>query len=224
MTATPQPGSRLLSSPEWVYLLREFDASYRYGSAGGSKAIRSHRRKVRERISDVYESNAPVVDRAPATLPVVAHLPRALELGSRGALAPLARTLDRVKHHLTWEYGYEKVPRHLAERYAYCEILGPQGPVICDDLILGLVLFAPRTTYPAHHHAGIEESYVSVAGAWSENDLAVYAPGSLVLNRDAHEHRITTGDHDPSLLAYAWVGDPERLANPGMSFSARRRA
>ena len=215
--------SRLADHPEWMYLLREFDTSYRYGSAGGSKAIRRHRRQVRERISDVYEENAPVHTREPAELPVVAHLPRALELGTRGALAPVARTLDRVKHHLTWEYGYERVPRGLAAKYAYCEVLGPKGPVIADNIILGLVLFAPRTTYPAHNHAGIEESYVSIAGAWSENDLAVYAPGSLVLNRDSHEHRITTGDYEPTLLAYAWVGEPERLANPGMKFSGARK-
>ena len=214
---------RLLSSPEGIYLLRELDSSYRYGSAGGSKAIRRHRRLVRERLSDAFEDNVPVLEREPATLPVVAHLPRALELGTRGALAPFARTLDRVKHQLAWEYGYEKVPRHLAEKYAYCEVLGPQGPVHGENLILGLVLFAPRTTYPAHNHAGIEESYVSVAGAWSENDLAVYAPGSLILNGDSHEHRITTGDYEPTLLAYAWVGEPERLANPGMRFSGPRR-
>ena len=64
---------------------------------------------------------------------------------------------------------------------------------------------------------------MSIAGAWSENDAAVYAPGSLVLNGDGHEHRITTGDHEPSLLAYAWVGDSARLASPGMRFSGRRQ-
>lgn len=36
--------------------------------------------------------------------------------------------------------------------------------------------------YPQHSHTDIEESYISVAGAWSENDVAVYAPGSLIFN------------------------------------------
>ena len=31
--------------------------------------------------------------------------------------------------------------------------------------------------------AEIEESYISIAGGWSENDGAVYAPGSMILNR-----------------------------------------
>ena len=88
---------------------------------------------------------------------------------------------------------------------------------------LGFVLFAPGTTYPQHSHVGIEESYISVAGAWSENHAAVYAPGSLILNKPGDEHRITTGDLEPCLLAYAWVGAQERLAAPGMKLTASRK-
>ncbi|WP_245947410.1 dimethylsulfonioproprionate lyase family protein [Jannaschia seohaensis] len=110
------------------------------------------------------------------------------------------------------------MPKALARRYAYCEVLGPKGPVPADDLILGFVLFAPKTTYPQHSHKGISESYISIAGSWSENDAAVFAPGSLILNDDGHEHRITTGDRDPCLLAYAWTGAPEALSGP-MTFS-----
>lgn len=217
-------GEKFLDVPEWVYLVREFDAVYRYGSAGGSRSIRSHRRRVRESISAVFETNPAVVDREPATLPVVAHLPRALDLGGRGAVDGLSRTLGPVVSKMTWEYGYERVPRPLVKKYAFCELVGPRGPVVSDAVILGLVLFAPRTTYPQHHHTGIEESYVSLAGSWSENDDAVYAPGSLILNRSEHEHRITTGDYEPSLLAYAWVGAAERLASPGMRFSRAKPA
>lgn len=214
----------LYDAPEWLYLLRDFDALYRHGSAGGSKAIRKHRRLVREAISDVFEANAEITEREPATKPVVAHLPRALDLGARGALDGLSRTLARVSDQLTWEYGYERVRPSLSKKFAYCEIVGPQGPVRADEVILGMVLFAPRTTYPQHHHRGIEESYVSVAGAWSENDDAVHAPGSLILNRSEHEHRITTGDYEPCLLAYAWIGPSDRLAAPEMKFSSSRKS
>ena len=135
----------------------------------------------------------------------------------------MARALREVKDSLSWEYGYEKVSKSLGQKYAYCEILGPQGPVQCDTLILGFVLFAPNTTYPQHSHQDIEESYVSISGAWSENNTAVYAPGSLIFNRPGDEHRITTGDRDPCLLAYAWVGPGERLAEPQMKLSAARK-
>ena len=131
--------------------------------------------------------------------------------------------MERVAHLLTWEYGYKRVPKTLARKYAYCEVLGPQGPVKSDRMILGFVLFAPNTTYPQHSHSDIEESYVSIAGAWSENELAVYAPGSLILNKPGEEHRITTGQYDPCLLAYAWIGPDDRLAQPGMKFSRTRK-
>ncbi|MBO0904303.1 dimethylsulfonioproprionate lyase family protein [Jiella sonneratiae] len=214
----------LAESANWKYLLQEFDMLYRHGSAGGSKAIRSHRKRVRDTLSAIVERNPRIVGREPQLKPVVEHLPRALDLGARTAVGGIARALAHVAGSLEWSYGYPTVPKALTRKYAYAEILGPGGPVEAPDLILGFVLFAPGTTYPQHAHQDIEESYVSVAGAWSENDGAVYAPGSLILNRSGVEHRITTGEQDPCLLAYAWTGAPERLAAPGMKFSSRRPA
>ncbi|MEI4472186.1 dimethylsulfonioproprionate lyase family protein [Frigidibacter sp. MR17.24] len=226
-TAAPTAGTGPLSLrevPGWYYLLREFDALYRQGSAGGSDLIRSHRARVRTALASVFAADPPVLERAPVQLPVTAHLGRALDLGERGAMQGMARALREVRGRLSWEYGYEKMPKALARKYAYCEVLGPKGPVQSAQLILGFVLFAPSTTYPQHSHSGIEESYISVAGAWSENEMAVYAPGSLIFNKPGHEHRITTGDQDPCLLAYAWLGGQDRLAAPGMRLTAARRA
>lgn len=213
---------QLADCPDWLYLLREFDDLYRYGSAGGSRLIRSHRKRVRDALSSIMESSPNVRTRQSATKPVVAHLPRALDLGENGAVHAMARALSRVTELLNWEYGYEKVPKALEKKYAYCEILGPRGPVVTDRLVLGFVLFAPRTTYPQHSHEEIEESYISIAGAWSENDAAVHAPGSLILNRPGAEHRITTADREPCLLAYAWTGPATRLAAPAMKFTPKR--
>jgi dimethylpropiothetin dethiomethylase len=97
--------------------------------------------------------------------------------------------------------------------------MGPKGPIVSETLVLGLVLFAPGTIYPTHSHQEITESYFCLSGAISENDVGVYAPGSLILNPPEHPHRITTSDSEPSLLAYAWVGSPEKLACPKMVFS-----
>jgi dimethylpropiothetin dethiomethylase len=71
---------------------------------------------------------------------------------------------------------------------------------------LGLVLFAPKTTYPAHAHKDITESYICLSGATSENDAGVYVPGSMIINVPEHKHAITTSDREPALLAYAWTG------------------
>ena len=45
----------------------------------------------------------------------------------------------------------------------------------------------------------------------------------LILNRPGEEHRITTGQIDPCLLAYAWIGPNDRLSQPGMKFSKTRK-
>lgn len=212
-----------MDCPSWIYLLREFEALYRFGSAGGSSSIRSHRKRVRDNLSAVIATNPAIVAREPTTKPVVAHLPRALDLGERAAMQGMARALREVRNDLHWEYGYDRMPKALSRKYAYCDILGPNGPVHADRLVLGFVLFAPGTTYPQHSHQEIEESYISIAGAWSENNAAVYAPGSLILNRSGDEHRITTGDLEPCLLAYAWTGPGERLRAPQMKLSPTRK-
>lgn len=219
-----QGAGQLRDYPSWIYLLKEFHEVYSGGSAGGSKAVRAHRKKVRDTLSGVMNAAPAVMPRSPTTLPVTKHLPRAFDLAARGSMAAMSRALERAADELTWEYGYQRVPPHLRQTYGYCEVLGPRGPVICDRLTLGFVLFAPRTTYPQHAHKDIEESYISIAGDWSENEMVVLAPGSLILNTPGHEHRITTGNHNPCLLAYAWVGPSDRLNMPTMKFSKARKS
>jgi dimethylpropiothetin dethiomethylase len=212
---------RLQEHPSWKYLLQEVDTLYRMGSSGGSPLIRSHRKRVRDRLSKAIKSNPLILENSPKSLPVTAHLPRALDLGERGAMQGIARALREVSAKLEWVYGYEKLPKALVKKYAYCEVLGPRGPVQAENIIIGFVMFAPSTTYPQHSHTEIEESYISVAGSWSENNAAVFAPGSLILNTPGSKHRITTGDIDPCLLAYAWTGPTERLIAPDMNFSKK---
>ncbi len=210
---------RLKDCPEWDYLLRDYYEFYRRLSAGGSAKIRAHQRMVRERISRVLKSNAEVRAGASVDKPVTAHLQRALDNGRQERHGAFIRAIEAVRHHLVWQYGYEKVPRGLERKYAYAELAGPTGPVMTDEVILGLVLFAPGCTYPAHAHDGISESYICLSGAVSENDQGVYAPGSLIFNPPGQLHRITVAEHNPSLLCYAWVGDQEKLANQKMVFT-----
>lgn len=221
--ATAINSSSLHDHPNWAYLLREIDTLYRQGSAGGSKLIRAHRKRVRDATARLLNRNTSMVLRKPSEKPVCAHLDRVLDMGRRGVMQPVAEALSHLRSDLTWEYGYQKIPAALARKYAYCEVVGPRGPIYSSDLILGFVLFAPKTTYPQHSHQDIEESYISIAGAWSENDIAVHAPGSLILNHPGSEHRITTADHEPCLLAYAWLGPEHRLHDNEMKLSYTRK-
>ena len=213
---------RLSDEPDWTYLLDEIDSVYRYGSAGGSEVIEEHRRTVRDRLHAVVETDAPLVRRTGDPLPVLLHLGRAVDRGADGPLSGMTRALARVTDSLPWEITYRNVPEKLTRDLGYCELVGPRGPVRSEDLILGLVLLAPHTTYPQHSHEDIEESYVTVSGAWSENDAAVYGPGSLIFNQTNEEHRITVGHSGPCLLVYAWVSSAERLADPHTQFGGVR--
>jgi len=225
MVDSPDDGSfasRLRQFPDWRYLLREFYNLYRYSSAGGSPHIRSHQKEVRHRLSRLLNHDPPMNQIQASEKPVCVHLSRALDLGLSYSTAPLARAIERIRDQLYWEFGYEKMPLGLSQKYAFSEFMGPKGPIVSEELILGLVLFAPGTTYPTHSHKDLSESYFCLSGAISENHVGVYAPGSLILNPPDHPHRITTSDLEPSLLAYAWVGSPENLANPKMAFSRQK--
>lgn len=215
--------TRLADAPDWGYLLREAHELYRESGAGGSARIRAHQRLVRASIQKVLRSDPPI--RAPEAQgkPVTAHLRRALDRGRLDRTVTLIRAIDAVVGELAWLYGYDKVPRGLADRYAFAELAGPRGPIETEELILGLVLFAPGCTYPAHAHHDITESYYVLSGSVSENDDGVWAPGSLIFNPPGRLHRITVSDRDPSLLLYAWTGPAEQLRSQKMRFSRASR-
>ena len=219
----PQTGLHLTDRPAWGYLLRDFLEMYRIIPAGGSASIRAHQRLVREKITGVLRANPTLRMTDAATKPVTGHLQRALDQGRGTPMSRVIRSIDGLAGQLSWQYGYDKVPRGLDQKYAYAELLGPTGPVQSDQIILGLVLFAPGCIYPTHAHDGITESYICLSGAMSQNDQGVYVPGSMIFNLPGQMHRITVADLEPSLLAYAWIGPPEKLLSQKMVFSRKPR-
>ena len=222
MTAPEPDTAKMADRPDWVYLLREIREFYRRSGAGGSAKIRTHQRVVREAISRLLlDKETRIQMQPPEDKPVTAYLGRALDNGREGPVRQLVRTLDPVVHHLSWLYGYDKVPRGLAKKYAFAEIAGYRGPVLSEEVTLGLVLFGPKCTYPAHAHDGLTESYYVVSGTVSENDEGVWAPGSLIFNPPGRKHRITVSDREPSLLLYAWHGPKTKLSNQKMVFTRK---
>jgi len=213
----------LRDRPDWGYLLNEIYWAYRHSSSGGSRPIRAHHRLVRERLNKAIAENPVVLAPRPRNKPVCVHLGRALDNGKRFGPAPLVRCVETLAPDLAWRYGYRSMPGKLGEKYAYAEFLGPMGPVVADTLVLGCVLFAPRTIYPSHAHRGVTESYICLSGAMSQNDAAVYTPGSMILNTPDFDHKITTCALEPTLLAYAWTGAAADLAEQEMAFRRRRR-
>ncbi|MEM9782984.1 MAG: dimethylsulfonioproprionate lyase family protein [Pseudomonadota bacterium] len=223
MDGTPpdaaQP-NRLRDVPDWRYLLHEVYELYRATGAGGSEAIRNHQRLVREAISRTMKANAEVLERVPELKPVNKHLRRAFDLGRRSVCERAVTAIANIEDRLAWQYGYDRVPRGLVSNFAWCEFAGPHGPVQTGEVILGQVLFAPGTIYPAHKH-DITESYVVLSGAVSQNDDGVFMPGSMMFNPAGRRHRITVGERNPALLLYAWHGKREALEGQKLNFKRR---
>ena len=215
---------RLSDLPDWRYLLKECYELYRYLDSGGSTLIRAHQRGVREAISRTLKNNAKLALGTPTQKPVTKHLQRCLNRGKAHRHASVIRAFETIQEHLDWEYGYERMPKGLENKYAYAEICGHQGPVISEEVILGVVLFAPGCVYPSHSHDGITESYICLSGSVSENHQGVYAPGSMIFNPPAHTHRITVSTQEPALLLYAWMGEPGVLNDQKMVFSRKKKS
>lgn len=213
----PDAPPRLADLPDWAYLLRELHDLYRGLLSGGSEVIRAHQRRVRTEIAGLLRADPALSLPAPRALPVTAHLRRALDRGKlETTTASFVRAVQAVAPALHWQYGYERLPKGLASKYAFAEFAGPGGPVVTDRVMLGVVLFAPGCIYPVHAHDGITESYVCLSGAMSQNHQGVHAPGSLIFNPPGQMHRITVSDREPCLLSWAWEGPPDRLVNPRM--------
>jgi dimethylpropiothetin dethiomethylase len=217
----PRP-IRLSDTSDLRYILREYYDLYRKIASGGSTKIRSHQRDVREAIGRIIKADPPIELRPANCLPVTDHLRRALDRGSMNQMAPMIHALDAIRDLLSWQYGYERIPKGLQRKYGYAEIAGPEGLIRTEEVTLGVVLFAPGCTYPAHAHKGITESYVCLSGSVSENHQGVYAPGSMIYNPPEQLHRITVSDIDPALLAYAWVAPPDVLVSTTMKFGKHR--
>jgi dimethylpropiothetin dethiomethylase len=215
--------TKLSDRPDWCYVIREYYNVYRFGMAGGSKRIGGHMRTVQSRLSQVLTYDTELMIGAPERKPVCDHLGRSLGNGEQEKTQTFIRAIEKISPELSWQYGYGQMPTSLKKNYAYAEILGPNGPVVCNDLILGLVLFSPNCKYPAHSHHDITESYYCLSGHVSQNHAGVYPPGSMLFNQSGFEHLITTSLYEPVLLAYVWVGDAASLGGFEMTFTKKKR-
>jgi len=211
-------GSATLSTtPALLHLLREIERYYRCASHGGSASVRAHMRVMRTELRRLLaEPNAIPVHLPESSrrndgehgMPVEVHYSRALAGGLRDKCGDVVAYLADVTPLLAFKCGYPEgnvLAERLYERMGWAELVGPGGLVRSTDLSLGIVLIAPHTVYPQHCHDAVNESYVSLSGAFSQNCQGVFGPGSLVLNRAGTPHRLSSSS-DPVLLMFGWEG------------------
>jgi hypothetical protein len=141
----------------------------------------------------------------PQTLLVLRHLRAALALAD-AETAPICARLDAMRSRLYWRQNETYTGATFLDGYAYCELLGPNGMQRETDFALGLLLLAPRTTYPDHAHPAAEV-YAVVAGRaeWRQGD-AVWrerVPGERIRHASLESHAMRTR-YEPLLAAYLW--------------------
>lgn len=147
---------------------------------------------------------------APPTRDYAAILESALAAAPGRALAALAQALRLVRHQLPWTYHYAPRPgeEDLANRIAFAELIGPDGPMNHASARVGLTLVAPTTLYPAHAHPAVELYWIISGHArWTSTGAdKIVPPGELVLHRSHEPHAMQTLEA-PLLALWSWSGD-----------------
>jgi mannose-6-phosphate isomerase-like protein (cupin superfamily) len=94
--------------------------------------------------------------------------------------------------------------------FAVGVLVGPDGPYVCQRVVVGLLLLGPHSNYPPHAHPAVEVYRVLSGGGefqvGAQGGFRRRQPGSVVVHRSDELHAIRTG-HPPLFALYVWVGD-----------------
>ncbi len=126
------------------------------------------------------------------------------------AETPAARLLREFQDRLPW--GENPVAGQLALDapviYSVATLMGPEGPVVCPDMRLGLFYQPPATYYGLHNHAAVE-TYAILAGEmiWTDGvETRVCRAGDFVHHASGQPHAFRTG-REGFLGLWRWDGD-----------------
>ena len=202
----------------WFSILAEYLSLYQSVFSTARSEMKKHKQAVVHKIKEQQTNFELSFAKKKKEKPVCDYLEQAIKTENNDETAILLNLIDQVRDSLTWEYGYNKLPEELQEKYAYSELLGPTGPILGQNLILGLVLLAPDCVYPEHSHDQIAESYLVLSGRVTLNDSQEFCAADSIYNLPGKKHKLVTTDQ-PCLLAYAWSADKEILTNNAMEFA-----
>ena len=155
---------------------------------------------------------------ASVDLPVLAHLPAALE-AARGVLSdPAAAALTEAATGAAWTQTAAYVARPpgpgFLDGYAHATLAGPRdgspdGQPDGPPAALGLLLLGPGVHYPHHRHPADEVYLPLTAARWSHDEqdpLSEEPAGTLLHHRPEQAHAMAT-DGEPLLAVYVWTGE-----------------
>ncbi len=152
---------------------------------------------------------------APSTRPVVERWFEAAGAGLRdGPLAALGRAALANADGLEWISIYQAYQDDPAlagflDNYAIVRLVGPRGPLVCEDMTAALTLQGPNTFYPPHAHKQ-EEVYGVLAGSatWQRGaePWVSRAAEEIFLHPGGVRHATRTAG-EPLLSLACWTRD-----------------
>ena len=201
----------------WYSLIQEYKFLFNSFTFRKGTQLNENIKDIKTRINISLDNNEFSLLKDHSKKPICQYLNSVIENNNHPLYQSFFNILTQLKDDLSWEYGYDEISEELKNKFAYTEVLGPEGPLISEDIILGMVLLAPDCHYPEHKHENIAETYLIISGDLIVNDQSLYTEGSLIHNSPGKLHELSTLDK-PCLLAYAWTGDKETLNNYTMEF------
>ena len=120
---------------------------------------------------------------------------------------PASSILLAAADHIPW--GINPVAKSSVEGvYVVSTLLGPDGPVFCPDLRMGLLYQRPGSYYPLHSHLA-DETYTVIAGEalWTAGtDARIRRPGDMIHHPSLMPHAFRAGERG-LLAVWRWSGD-----------------
>jgi dimethylpropiothetin dethiomethylase len=199
-------------------ILAEYLELYQSFFSAETRESKEHQQEVIEKINYQQANFKLSYAKESRLKPVCRYLDQVIATQRDSTIASLLDLISQVKGDLAWEYGYSELPEELKQKYAFCEIVGPQGPIVGHNIILGLVLLGPNCVYPEHSHDNIAESYLVLSGSVVINSSQKSVIGDSIYNSPGEKHELVT-NHQPCLLAYAWSANQEIITDNVMEFN-----
>lgn len=110
-------------------------------------------------------------------------IPKALDLFASGIedmpnnLRAISRNLVALREHLSWYQRQEPDHPAFMQAHANAQLIGPQGLLLSDDLMVGVSLLNADTIYPDHQHPPAEIYLVLSQGQWRQKANNWHEPG-----------------------------------------------
>lgn len=174
--------------------------------------VRDHGNETVRRLAQpLLQGEMAQISVPPKNHPAVQYLPEMRE-GLLPAAQPLFQALVAASPTLAWQISYTVEdgfgPEYL-ERYAWCDIIGPEGIWLSSTYRIGFGFWREGLLYPPHSHEP-EEVYWVLSGTGlfksGDADQVPRPPGSVIHHEPWVRHSIDMSQ-GPLLVFFLWRGE-----------------